>query len=153
MSVKGRGQAVKNKYPPFNTCRDGAARRISMPFAEIYAEFPPDFRLLLRPQTLLRAAIVKRVSASIVSDAARRFSSSSVSLLASVLAAAVMEAVSSQEFTVSSPPCHYMNALPACVCLQQSADLRRLRLQSRFSHKGQISGFGRRPPERRPSGI
>lgn len=58
---------------------------------------------LLRQQMPLCAAMVNSVSASCVKVTPSRFNSSSVSLQASALAMAVMEAVHSHEFTRNSP--------------------------------------------------
>ena len=72
---------------------------------------PPErkrnFYLQLFSEMLLCAAIVNSVSASCVRTVPSRFSSSSVSLQAIALAAAVMEAVNSHAFKGSSPLSRY----------------------------------------------
>ena len=65
------------------------------------------FYLQLFSEMLLCAAIVNSVSASCVRTVPSRFSSSSVSLQAIALAAAVMEAVNSHGFKESSPLSRY----------------------------------------------
>lgn len=65
------------------------------------------FYLQLFSEMLLCAAIVNSVSASCVRTVPSRFSSSSVSLQAIALAAAVMEAVNSHAFKGSSPLSRY----------------------------------------------
>ena len=71
-------------------------------------------------QKLLWVAMVKSVSANCVSMVPNRVNSSSVNLQASVLAMAVIEAVSSHEFTRDSPRVSFYDETDG-ICVVASA--------------------------------
>ena len=68
-----------------------------------YRDSNRDYCFPFEPQMLRCVAMVIKVSPSCVKVTPSKFSSSSVSLQASALATAVMEAVNSQEFKIESP--------------------------------------------------